>query len=92
MVEVTAPESDAFVLLARREISRSGKSFRPVEVGSAVVTSGCRSSWRVFDPVLGSMTPVHEYDPNTWGPAQADRIIADGEWHNPTPVAPIATP
>ena len=50
------------------------------------------TAWRVVDPVLGSKTPVHEYDPNTWGPAEADRIIADGEWHNPTPVAPIATP
>jgi glucose-6-phosphate 1-dehydrogenase len=50
------------------------------------------TAWRVVDPVLGSKTPVHEYDPNTWGPAEADRIVADGEWHNPTPVAPIATP
>jgi glucose-6-phosphate 1-dehydrogenase len=51
------------------------------------------AAWRVVDPVLGSKTPVHEYDPNTWGPPEADRIIAaDGEWHNPTPVAPIATP
>jgi glucose-6-phosphate 1-dehydrogenase len=50
------------------------------------------AAWRVVDPVLGNTTPVHEYEPNTWGPAEADRIIAaDGGWHNPTPVEPIAT-
>ena len=49
------------------------------------------AAWRVVDPVLGSKTTVHEYDPNTWGPPEADRIIAaDGGWHNPTPAAPIA--
>ena len=47
------------------------------------------AAWRVVDPVLGNKTPVHEYEPNTWGPAEADQIIvADGGWHNPKPVAP----
>ena len=37
---------------------------------------------------LGNATPVHEYEPNTWGPAEADQIIAgDGGWHNPKPIA-----
>jgi glucose-6-phosphate 1-dehydrogenase len=49
------------------------------------------AAWRVVDPVLGNKTPVHEYEPNTWGPAEADQIIvADGGWHNPKPVAPTA--
>ena len=40
--------------------------------------------WRIVEPVLGSATPVHEYEPNTWGPSQADRVITDsGGWHNP---------
>jgi glucose-6-phosphate 1-dehydrogenase len=43
------------------------------------------SAWRVVDPILGSATPVHEYNPHTWGPSEADQIIADnGGWHNPT--------
>ena len=43
------------------------------------------AEWRIVDPVLGQATPVHEYEPNTWGPSQADRIMADlGGWHNPT--------
>jgi len=43
------------------------------------------SAWRVVDPVLGNATPVHEYQPHTWGPPEANQIIAgDGGWHNPT--------
>jgi glucose-6-phosphate 1-dehydrogenase len=41
-------------------------------------------AWRVVDPVLGNVTPVHEYEPGTWGPVAADRIIVrDGGWHAP---------
>lgn len=42
------------------------------------------AAWKVVDPVLGNVTPVHEYAQNTWGPPEADQIIArDGGWHNP---------
>ena len=41
------------------------------------------AAWRVVDPVLGDVTPVHEYAPDTWGPPEADAIIAEGGWHNP---------
>jgi glucose-6-phosphate 1-dehydrogenase len=41
-------------------------------------------AWRVVDPVLGNVTPVHDYEPGTWGPAEAEQIIArDGGWHAP---------
>lgn len=51
------------------------------------------AAWRVVDPILGGATPVHEYDPNSWGPIEADRIIAgDGGWHNPKPIADKAKP
>jgi glucose-6-phosphate 1-dehydrogenase len=44
------------------------------------------AAWRIVDPVLGNVTPVYEYEPNTWGPPQADQLIAkDGGWHNPEP-------
>lgn len=40
------------------------------------------------DPVLGNATPVHDYEPNTWGPAEADALIADVQgWHNPIGLA-----
>jgi glucose-6-phosphate 1-dehydrogenase len=48
---------------------------------------GVEAAWGVVDPILGNATPVHEYEPNTWGTAQAERIIAgDGGWHNPEPI------
>jgi glucose-6-phosphate 1-dehydrogenase len=44
------------------------------------------AAWRVIDPVLGTVTPVYEYNPASWGPPQADAIAADiGGWHNPKP-------
>jgi glucose-6-phosphate 1-dehydrogenase len=45
------------------------------------------AAWRIVDPILKSTLPVYGYEPNTWGPAEAERLIADGSgWHNPEPV------
>jgi glucose-6-phosphate 1-dehydrogenase len=42
------------------------------------------AQWRIVDPVLGDVTPVHEYEQNTWGPAEAGALIEDsGGWMNP---------
>jgi glucose-6-phosphate 1-dehydrogenase len=41
-------------------------------------------AWRIVDPVLKAGTPVHEYEPNTWGLAEAGSAVAPpGGWHNP---------
>jgi glucose-6-phosphate 1-dehydrogenase len=40
-------------------------------------------AWRIVDPVLAASTPVFEYEPGTWGPAEADALVGDGGWHNP---------
>ncbi|HLX29143.1 MAG TPA: glucose-6-phosphate dehydrogenase [Casimicrobiaceae bacterium] len=43
------------------------------------------AQWRIVDPVVGDVTPVHEYGPNTWGPPEADRVLAEGDgWINPS--------
>ncbi|HWD46458.1 MAG TPA: glucose-6-phosphate dehydrogenase [Actinomycetota bacterium] len=44
------------------------------------------AEWRVVDPVLGEdATPIYAYDPGTWGPAEADELIApDGGWSEPS--------
>jgi glucose-6-phosphate 1-dehydrogenase len=41
-------------------------------------------AWRIVDPVLAAETPVYDYEPNTWGPSEADQRVSppDG-WHNP---------
>jgi glucose-6-phosphate 1-dehydrogenase len=42
------------------------------------------ATWRVVDPVLSGMPPPIEYDPGSWGPVEADRIITgNGAWRNP---------
>jgi glucose-6-phosphate 1-dehydrogenase len=42
-------------------------------------------AWRIVDPVLRAVTPVCEYEPGTWGPSEADRVVAGSDgWHNPT--------
>jgi glucose-6-phosphate 1-dehydrogenase len=44
------------------------------------------AAWRIVDPALGDSRPPFEYEPNTWGPHEADRTLApEGGWHNPKP-------
>ena len=40
-------------------------------------------AWRIVDPVLKAGTPVSEYEPKTWGPADVARVTAPGGWQNP---------
>ncbi len=42
------------------------------------------AQWRVVEPVLGNKTPLYFYEPGTWGPSEADRLLPDCHgWHNP---------
>jgi len=39
-------------------------------------------AWRIVDPILGMKTPIHEYEPASWGPLEANAMIANvGGWH-----------
>jgi glucose-6-phosphate 1-dehydrogenase len=41
-------------------------------------------AWRIVDPVLKAETPVYEYQPNTWGPAEVNKLVSPpGGWQNP---------
>jgi glucose-6-phosphate 1-dehydrogenase len=40
-------------------------------------------AWRIVDPVLKGGTPVFEYEPDTWGPAEVERVTPPGGWQNP---------
>jgi len=41
-------------------------------------------AWRIVDPVLKANTPVNEYEPGSWGPADVnERIVPPDGWHNP---------
>jgi len=41
------------------------------------------AAWRVVEPVLSRRDPAYVYEPGTWGPAEADLLLAGGRWHNP---------
>jgi len=41
-------------------------------------------TWRIFEPLLKGPRPVHRYAPGTWGPPEADKLVAEfGGWHGP---------
>jgi glucose-6-phosphate 1-dehydrogenase len=42
------------------------------------------AAWAAVDDVLKNHSRVRPYKPGTWGPKEADALIAaDGGWHNP---------
>ena len=45
-------------------------------------------AWRIVDPVLTAGMPVNEYEPGTWGPADAETRVCPPEgWQNPVVAA-----
>jgi glucose-6-phosphate 1-dehydrogenase len=51
------------------------------------------AEWRIVSPILSSSTAPQEYDPGTWGPAEADRLIDhSGGWHKPQPASAARSP
>ena len=40
-------------------------------------------AWRIVDPVLKAPTPLYEYEPNSWGPQEVERVTPLGGWRNP---------
>jgi glucose-6-phosphate 1-dehydrogenase len=44
------------------------------------------AAWVAVDPVLKNHHRVRPYQRHSWGPREADALIApDGHWHNPAP-------
>ncbi len=40
------------------------------------------AAWAIVDPVIHGPSPMFEYDPGTWGPAEADQLVSDvGGWN-----------
>jgi glucose-6-phosphate 1-dehydrogenase len=45
---------------------------------------GVEETWRIMQPLLDTPPPVHPYAKGSWGPAEADRLLAgEGRWHEP---------
>jgi glucose-6-phosphate 1-dehydrogenase len=42
------------------------------------------AAWAIVDPVIHGPSPMYEYEPGSWGPPQADKLVADvGGWNTP---------
>jgi glucose-6-phosphate 1-dehydrogenase len=42
------------------------------------------AAWVVVEPVLAEHGAALPYEPGSWGPAEADKLIAsEGGWHDP---------
>jgi glucose-6-phosphate 1-dehydrogenase len=45
---------------------------------------GVEETWRIMQPLLDAPPPVHPYAPGTWGPKEADKLVAGhGRWREP---------
>ena len=74
--ETTGQESPYARLLGDAMIGDGALFTREVAIEAA---------WAVVHPVLKSHHRVRPYKRGTWGPKEADALIAsDGPWHNPT--------
>jgi glucose-6-phosphate 1-dehydrogenase len=75
--EDVSEEMDAYVRLLHDAMRGDAMLFAREDAVEA--------QWRVVEPVLGERTPLFEYEPGTWGPAEAARIAPPGGWHEPSP-------
>jgi glucose-6-phosphate 1-dehydrogenase len=42
------------------------------------------AAWAIVDPVIHGPSPMYDYAPGSWGPAEADALVADvGGWNTP---------
>jgi glucose-6-phosphate 1-dehydrogenase len=79
--------------LAGREVELdvthvAGKDPQPYEqlLGDAMVGDPFRfarqdyveEAWRIVDPAVKANTPIHTYEPGTWGPKEAEEMVPGG--------------
>jgi glucose-6-phosphate 1-dehydrogenase len=73
---------------------RAGEDMRPYDRLIGAALDGDRwlfaqqgtveAAWRIVDPVLGDVVPVHPYPKGSWGPKEADRLLPSRDaWHDP---------
>jgi glucose-6-phosphate 1-dehydrogenase len=81
-----ADEMDAYERLIGDAMAGDGTLFARQDAVEA--------AWEIVDPIIprgdgngaAGATPVHEYEPGTWGPPDAARLTAEvGGWHTPSP-------
>ena len=72
----TADEVDAYERLLGDAMHGDGMLF--------VREDAVEAAWAIVEPILGNASALHSYEPGSWGPHEADRLITDvGGWHSP---------
>ena len=72
----TADEVDAYERLLEDAMHGDGMLF--------VREDAVEAAWAIVEPILGNASALHSYEPGSWGPRDADRLITDvGGWHSP---------
>jgi glucose-6-phosphate 1-dehydrogenase len=41
---------------------------------------GVERAWEILTPVFEELSPLHVYEPGSWGPPEADKLIAPRRW------------
>src|SRR6185436_17941124 len=42
------------------------------------------AAWAIVDPVIQGPSPIYDYQPGSWGPSEAETLVADvGGWNTP---------
>ncbi len=45
---------------------------------------GVEAAWRIVEPILGDVTPIYEYEKGTFGPQEANYVLAgNARWYDP---------
>jgi glucose-6-phosphate 1-dehydrogenase len=81
-VELVAAEGQAHDMLAYQRLL--GDAMRG-DTNLFARQDAIEAQWRVVDRILDLPAPPHPYDPGTWGPGEADRLVAGvpGGWQRP---------
>jgi glucose-6-phosphate 1-dehydrogenase len=85
-VELIAQEGQAHYLLPYERLL--GDAMRG-DTSMFARQDSVEEQWRIVDPILDRRAPLSVYEPGTWGPAAADRLVAPQRWLEP--IEPVAT-
>jgi glucose-6-phosphate 1-dehydrogenase len=93
---MTLAPGDAFAVEASEMVASSAPHVGEMEayerlLGAAMEGDGAlfaredyvEEAWRIVDPILKAGTPLYDYEVDTWGPRETERLTPEGGWHNP---------
>lgn len=69
------PRTDAYVRLLGDALDGDARRFARSDAVEA--------AWRIVEPALAAPPPARPYVPGSWGPGQADELVAGAGWHVP---------